>query len=248
MLDGTPPHMSSPVASKEDLWSMLQERFHFPQLNSTQLYLFPGSVKHLHPEFDAVLDILLRTDQNTVVVVSVPRTGRDFLPTTHVAARHDLMHPTNPPAAVAKLKQRLAVTLGDSAKRVYILPPLDERIYNSLLQNIVAVLDPYPVGMHTPIIDAMMAGVPVVSAPVLQECTNSHSFGIAKALGVIGPGGRPEWPSNAEEYAVLALRLQGDRALRRAFTPAKRAAVKQGSKDAPGGDLETIVQLLERLV
>ncbi len=31
------------------------------------LYLFPGSVKHLHPEFDAVLLVLLRTDPQALV-------------------------------------------------------------------------------------------------------------------------------------------------------------------------------------
>ena len=47
------------------------------------------------------------------VVLAVPRAGRDGLPTTHIAVRHDLMHPTMPAAAVAKLRARLQASLGD---------------------------------------------------------------------------------------------------------------------------------------
>jgi hypothetical protein len=32
----------------------------------------------------------------------------------------------------------------------------------------VAVLDPFPVGLHLPILEALLDGVPVVSAPALQ--------------------------------------------------------------------------------
>ena len=48
-------------------------------------------------------------------------------------------------------------------RRVRILPPIDERMYNTMMQYVVAVLDPFPVGMHVPIMDAMIAGIPVVS-------------------------------------------------------------------------------------
>lgn len=65
-----------------------------------------------------------------------------------------------------------------------------------------------------------MRGVPVVSAPKLQECTNSHAYGIANAIGIQGPGlSRDDWPSTAEDYAVLALRLTGDHVLRQSFLP-----------------------------
>ena len=65
-----------------------------------------------------------------------------------------------------------------------------------------------------------MRGVPVVSAPKLQECTNSHAFGIMKTIGVVGPGlNREDWPVSAEEYAVLAMRLQVDKQYRALFMP-----------------------------
>jgi hypothetical protein len=54
----------------------------------------------------------------------------------------------------------------------------------------------------------------------MQECTNSHAFGIAQAIGTKGPGYlREEWPTNAEEYAVLAMQLQIDKKLRQDFLP-----------------------------
>lgn len=108
------------------------------------------------------------------------------MPTTHIAVRHDLLHPSMPAAAVAKLRARLKNTIGvDLIKRIRILPPLEERLYRALLRVSVAVLDPYPVGTHTQILEALSEGIPIVSAPQLQECTNSHAIGIVTALGKI---------------------------------------------------------------
>ena len=70
-------------------------------------YIFPGSVKHMHPEFDPVLKIILTTDPNAVILLVTIRIARDNLPVTHVTVKHDLMHPTMPIAAVTKLKKRL---------------------------------------------------------------------------------------------------------------------------------------------
>ena len=71
------------------------------------MYLFAGSVRYLHPEFDAALSTLLRTDMKAVVVVAAAGAGRDKLPATHRASRYDLMHPSMPAAAVARVKERL---------------------------------------------------------------------------------------------------------------------------------------------
>ena len=133
----------------------------------------------------------------------VPRSGRDGVPTTHIAVRHDLLHPTMPAAAVAKLRARLRTSLGgvDLVKyvlqiiiivlsvpffffhlaiflffllshfffvlnlcfsRIRILPPLEDRLYRALLLESVAVLDPFPVGMHVQILDALLDEIPIV--------------------------------------------------------------------------------------
>ena len=49
--------------------------------------------------------------------------------------------------------------------RIRVLPPIDERMYRALLRTAVAVLDPFPVGMHYQVLDAIIDGVPVVSQP-----------------------------------------------------------------------------------
>ena len=48
--------------------------------------------------------------------------------------------------------------------------------------------------------------------------------GFASALGV-GPTGYENWPSTPEEYAVMALRLQRERALRSLFRPVSPGAL-----------------------
>lgn len=150
LLDELPFLPLGGLAPKDELEAVMKDRFRLPPLNESNIYLFPGSVRHVHPEFDTALSIILRTDTQAYVIITLPRMGRDSLPTTHIAGRHDLMHPTHPPAAVEKLKQRLKNTLGvEPASRVRILPPLDETIFSMLLLHVIAVLDPFPVGMHT---------------------------------------------------------------------------------------------------
>ena len=97
-----------------------------------------------------------------------------------------------------------------------------------------------------------MIGLPVVSAPKLQECTNSHTFGIAQTIGIKGPGfNREDWPSTPEEYAVFAIRLQGDRMLRQAFLP---PLTQDGNSKWTNPNkysfqgLQMIVDLVKRLV
>ena len=198
LLAGPPPLGEAslpPRASHKELWRVLQERYLLPPENRTHLYLFPASVRHLHPEFDGALAVLLRTDPFALVVLAVPRAGRDALPTVHIAVRHDLMHPTMPAAGVSKLRRRLRGSLGELAARVRVLPPLDDRIFRALRLSSVAVLDPFPVGAHVQVYDAFIDGVPVVSAPALQECTAAHAQGLAHLLGV--PFGRRS-PAGAE--------------------------------------------------
>lgn len=214
-LEGLPPLPTVPPTTHSELWTVLQERYLLPPENRTHLYLFPGAVRHLHPEFDETIAVLLRTDPIAIVILAVPRSGRDSLPTMHIAVRHDLTHPTMPAAGVAKLRKRLRANMGDLASRVRVLPPLDERIYHALRLSAIAVLDPYPVGMHIQVFEAMLEGTPVVSAPMLQECTSSHVPGLAAAMGMPFS----EWPTTREEYSVLAMRLQREVALREELAP-----------------------------
>jgi hypothetical protein len=82
------------------------------------LYVFPGSVRQIHPEYDEALTILLKTDPNAIIVIVTQRIGRDLLPTSHSAIRHDLMHPVQAAATVSKFKYRLEKSLGSLGKKI----------------------------------------------------------------------------------------------------------------------------------
>lgn len=186
LLEGLPyVTAQSPQVSKDEVRSILQTRYLLPVNNQTHIYVFPGSVKHLHPEFDRAIDVILKTDPLAMVVLAVARSGRDNVPPTHIAVRHDLMHPSQPAAAVAKCLRRLRGRVGlQNMDRVRVLPPIDEALLRGLQQLAVAVLDPFPVGMHLPVLQAMLDQVPVLSSFALQECTNSHAFNIARYLNI----------------------------------------------------------------
>ena len=224
------------------LSSTLETRYLLPPQNSSHIFLIPCSVKQIHPEFDAAIAVLLRTDPLAIIVMAQAKTGRDNLPTMHTAVRHDLMHPTNPVAAVTKLKYRLRRLVGNEVARVRILPPIDPALFRALQRRSAAVLDPFPVGQHIPLMEALVLGIPVVSAPHLQECTNRHARGILDAFGIalldgteedpssdsMTGGSMASWPTTAEEFAVLAMQLTIDSRLRAALTPT-RAAIKRAT-------------------
>lgn len=199
LLEGLPyVTAQSPQVSKDEVRSILQSRYLLPVNNQTHIYVFPGSVKHLHPEFDRAIDVILKTDPLAMVVLAVARSGRDNVPPTHIAVRHDLMHPSQPAAAVAKCLRRLRGRVGlHNMDRVRVLPPIDEALLRGLQQLAVAVLDPFPVGMHLPVLQAMLDQVPVLSSFALQECTNSHAFNIARYLNISSAQTHSSGPANA---------------------------------------------------
>ncbi|CAE7842078.1 unnamed protein product, partial [Symbiodinium microadriaticum] len=90
------------------------ERLLLPPLNRSHIYIFPGSVRQVHPEMDAAISILLKTDHLAVIIFTAPLMGRDMLPPLHHAVRHDQLHPIMPIAAVAKLRARLMPHVGDA--------------------------------------------------------------------------------------------------------------------------------------
>lgn len=53
--------------------------------------------------------------------------------------------------------------------RIRFMPPLDERMYQALKSAAIAILDPFPVGMHIPVLEAIEEGIPVVSAPLKKK-------------------------------------------------------------------------------
>jgi hypothetical protein len=67
---GIPQLPITPPTEINELWKILQSRYLFPPQNRTHIYIFPGSIRHLHPEFDSALSILLRTDPMVMVVLA----------------------------------------------------------------------------------------------------------------------------------------------------------------------------------
>ncbi len=64
-----------------------------------------------------------------------------------------------------------AVEYDGRGSRVRFLPPLDDRMFQALKSVAIALLDPYPVGMHIPVLEAIQEGIPVVSFCVRLEYT-----------------------------------------------------------------------------
>lgn len=265
LLEGLPLTSLPPLLSIDEGRALLQARYLMSASNSTNIYLFPGSVKHLHPEFDRVIDIILKTDPVAVVVFAVVRSGRDNVPPTHIAVRHDLMHPPMPAAAVAKCLRRLRARIGArNMERVRVLPPLEDSLLR-VLQRMSVVLDAFPVGFNLPVLMAMLDRVPVVSLPTAQECTSSHALNIARFLNIeaaertITPqehhsqsdNYHTQFPTTLEEYGVLAVQLQRDEQLRRSFTVQNQSSLDsmlQKSKKGPETHGAQLSRFLQRLI
>ncbi len=103
-----PPSRAPASASRLTGWVTLQENFLLPPENQSHIYLFPGTVHQFHPEMDASISLLLRTDPKALVIFATPLLGRDKLPTLHPATRHDMLHPSFPPAAIHRSVDRPA--------------------------------------------------------------------------------------------------------------------------------------------
>lgn len=257
LLEGVPDYPRMAALSDEDARGIMKARYLLDIGNRTNIYLFPASVKHFHPEFDKAVEVIFRTDPLAVLILAVPKTGRDNLPTTHIAVRHDLLHPAMPIAAVAKLKTRLISAIKANPDRVRVLPPLDEQVFRTVLQQAVAVLDPYPVGLHVSIYEAMMDGIPVISAPNLQECTNSHTYSMARYLNIMQPSSPRNihslqesefFPTSAEEYGVLAVRVAKESSVRKQFIRDERTnKIPTPEQRGKHSHLEQIVEFIQTL-
>jgi hypothetical protein len=215
------------------------------------IFVLPVSVKHVHPEFDAAIAHLLR-DPRALLVLATQRIGRDDIPASHESVKQDLMHPVNPPAAVVKLMRRLRRVVGPVAvTRVRILPPLPLALYLELLSLAAVLLDPFPVGVHAPIREALHVGTPVVSAPSLQECTSRHARGITAAFHQEQRQQQQQqrqqqqnaltasaWVTTAEQFADAALKLARQRHHQRQHSAKQQQEEQQDQEEEQQQDQE----------
>lgn len=250
LLEGFPPLPRMAPISHEEMRHIMRSRYLLDVSNKTNIYLLPTSAKHLHPEYDKVIEVVLMTDPSAIFVVAVPKSARDNIPAIHNAVRHDLLHPSMPIAVVAKIKERLMKSLNENVDRVRFLPPLEEPLFRALQIRSNVVLDSFPVGLQLPILDAFWDNTPVLSAPFLHECVNSYAASIGHALQVSAYSEKLSGitlPKSAEEFGVLAVRIARDQILKRLFSLPQQASRYQ-TASSRSSHITQIMEFLRRKI
>ncbi|MFN8011590.1 MAG: tetratricopeptide repeat protein [Holophagaceae bacterium] len=151
-----------------------------------RLYVCPQTLFKFHPEFDPVLEGILRGDSG----------GRLVL------LRSDITHWRD--ALLARFRRRFP----DLLDRVVFLGRLDEDAFNGLLRLADVVLDtPHFNGMNSSL-QAFAMGAPVVTWPQTFQ-RGRHTRGMYARMGWMDLVA-----ASAEEYVALTLRLGQDRGFR----------------------------------
>lgn len=161
-------------------------RYGLPE--GVRIYLCPQTLFKLHPDFDGLLEGILRGDPEGMVVL----------------LRRDIAHWR------AQLEARFAARFPGHLDRVRFLDRLDEDDFNGLLRLADVVLDtPHFNGMNTTL-QALAMGTPVVTLPTEFQ-RGRHVQGMYRRMGWT-----ELVASSPEHYVALALRLARDPAFRAA--------------------------------
>lgn len=152
------------------------------------IFLCPQTLFKLHPDFDGLVEGILRGDPDGLVVL----------------LRRDIAHWR------AQLESRFASRFPEHLERVRFMERLDEDDFNGLLRLADVVLDtPHFNGMNTTL-QAFAMGTPVVTLPTDFQ-RGRHVLGMYRRMGwteLAAP--------SPERYVELALRLARDPAFRAA--------------------------------
>jgi predicted O-linked N-acetylglucosamine transferase (SPINDLY family)/cytochrome c-type biogenesis protein CcmH/NrfG len=163
-----------------------RDRAHYGLPEDARIYLCPQTLFKLHPDFDGLLEGILRGDPQGLVVL----------------LRRDIAHWR------AQLEARFAARFPGLLDRVRFLDRLDEDDFNGLLRLADVVLDtPHFNGMNTTL-QAFAMGTPVVTLPTTFQ-RGRHVLGMYRRMGWT-----ELVASSPERYVALALRLAQDRAFR----------------------------------
>lgn len=188
-------------------------RARFDLHDDQHLYLCFQNPRKLHPDFDALLGAILRSDPRGVVVLKGDR-----------------------PALRDALLARLRASLPDVLDRVRLLPALPERDYLSLVARADVVLDTLHYSGANTSYEALAASVPVVTLPgAFQRGRYSAALYATMGLadGVVG---------TARAYVERALALGTDRAYRAEVSARIRAAAPAlFDRPEPARDLAAFV-------
>jgi predicted O-linked N-acetylglucosamine transferase (SPINDLY family) len=155
---------------------------HFGLSNDSHLYVCAQNLRKLHPDLDALLGGILRSDPKGVAVL---------VEDTH-------------PAAGQLLRGRWEETLGGVRDRVVLLPRLGPEDYFHLIAGAHVVLDPLHFGGANTVYDALAAGVPVVTLPG-RFPRGRYAAALCRAAGV-----EDGIVATAEEYVDRAVELGTD--------------------------------------
>jgi len=157
-------------------------RSHFGLSEDDHLYACPQSLFKFHPDFDGMLEGILRSD---------PR-GRIVLLDGHKNYWSTL------------LKNRLRQTLGEASERVVFLQRLNAQEFLSVLALSEAVLDPPHFGGGNTSLETFAAGSPLVTLPG-DFLRSRLTYGFYRRMGILDLVA-----SDADDYVRLAVRLGTD--------------------------------------
>ena len=182
-LKGTGYYFYRPKMPKQ-----IPDRISFGLPEDRTLYVCPQSLFKLHPDFDPVLNALLKKDPNGVIVLL------------------EGLHPQ----WKALLMKRFEKTIPGAADRIHFVPRQPREIFLNLYLLADAVIDTIHFsGGHTSL-ECFAWGIPVVTWPS-SMLPGRLTFGFYKRMGVLDC---VAWDQAA--YVSMAYRLANDLAWRKA--------------------------------
>lgn len=168
----------------------LKDRATFGFSDSQHLYFCPQNVRKFHPEFDSILQEILRRDPAGVLLVPKPQ-----------------YEPLE-----ATLRSRWERTMPDVIQRIRFLPWMPYPEYLNLVNVTDVLLDPLRYGGGVTAYDGLAVGTPIVTLPS-QYQRGRFTLGCYRKIEVLDCVA-----SSTEEYVELAVRLGSNRDYRRSVT------------------------------
>ena len=164
----------------EEIPERRREDFGLPA--ETPLYLCPQTSMKLHPEFDELLDGILRSDECGLVLLMKP--GTEILSNT--------------------IKSRLERRLGPRMERVRFLAPLPRPEFLALMSLCQVMLDPLHFGGGNTNYEACHIGLPVVTLPG-RFMRGRFAYALYRQMGV-----SETIATDKDDYIERAVRLAND--------------------------------------
>jgi len=176
--------------------------------SSATVYAMMQTLFKVTPHLDPVYKAILDTDPNAIIVF------KDLMWTKR----------TSP-----KLTSRLNKSLGESARRVVIIPPVNDNDYVDLFSLFDVILDSYPFGGHTSSMDAFSNDLPVVTLPS-GLMSGSCTLGFIRAMDKATGGTALEQALVATDYESMARKATA-LAMSKDLMAQTRGLIRQGYPD-----------------